>query len=432
MGLISLFGFNIKQKTMKKHITVIVTFISVTFISCQSQFKDSDIITMQEKEIALKKVVIKLKKSGYAFNEAFQDIEERFAKNKHIIDTTTTIGSFATSVNTVLYSYKISHLWINTPNRLAIRKNKSDINIGANLIKTKEGFFVTRIVKNGVADKGGIQPGDVLLRKNDRLITSRSQLKGKTSEQSTILLKRNDSSIVRNINYFKHRLFSKDTLSFINKDIALITVNTFIKGVYNRDHIEAMFTEAADAKKIVLDLRSNGGGASSNVQHLLSMIIPTDSVCQYSVYREDHDAFFKRNKRVPNSIKELVGFKSRKLKPKRGWLHWNPKIYKGEIMVIIDGRSGSGGDIFPICVQDVKRGEIIGSRSLGMVLYGDHYNLNKGMGLIYPTGESMRLNGTKLEGNPCIPDIEFSREETANDDFIHEFLKTYKSDISFN
>jgi len=411
---------------MKKYIALTITLISITFVSCQSNHKDNDIIIKQEKEIAIKKIANKLKKSGYAFNETFQDIEERFAKNKHIIDTTTTIKTFVSSVKTVLYSYNISHLWVNAPDRIAVRKNKSDVNIGANLIETKEGFFVTRIVKNGVADIGGIQPGDVLLRKNDHLITSRLQLKGKTSEQSTILLKRNDSSIVRNINYFKHRSFSKDTLSFINKDIALITVNSFRTGVYDRDHIEAMFTEAAAAKKIVLDLRSNGGGASSNVQHLLSMIIPTNSVCQYSVYREDHDAFFKRNKRVPNSIKELVGFKSRTFKPKRGWLRWNPKIYEGEIMVIIDGRSGSGGDIFPTCVQDVKRGKIIGSRSLGMVLYGDHYSLNKGMELIYPTGESMRLNGTKLEGNPCIPDIEFSREETASDDFIINFIKTHR------
>ena len=417
---------------MKKYITVIVTLISITFISCQSKFKDSDIITTQEKEMALKKVADKLKKSGYAFDQTFQDIEERFASNKHIIDTTATIGSFVTVTRKVLDSYNLSHLWINTPDQMSTRKKGAEINIGANFIKTKEGFFITRVVKNGVADKGGIKRGDLLLHKNNRLITSSVQLKGKVSEKSTLDIKRNDCTITRNINYFKHRLFSKDTLSFINKDIALITINSFRKGVYSKDHIEELFSKAINTKKIVLDLRSNGGGASSNVRHLLSMIIPSSKTCQYFIYREDHDKFLKRYGHSPNTIRELVNFRGNRFTPKRSWLNWNPKIYKGEIMVIIDERSGSGADIFPICVQDTKRGLVIGRKSLGMVLFGDRISLNKGMSLLYPTGEAMRLNGTNLEGNPCIPDIEFSREETANDNFIYEFLKTYKSGTSFN
>lgn len=48
------------------------------------------------------------------------------------------------------------------------------------------------------------------------------------------------------------------------------------------------------------------------------------------------------------------------------------------------------------------------------------------MPLLYPTGEFMRLRETKLESNPCIPDIEFSREETANTLFMDDFIKNYK------
>ncbi|AXT19666.1 hypothetical protein D7030_09625 [Flavobacteriaceae bacterium AU392] len=412
---------------MKKYISIIIALVSVALTSCQPNFKDNDSITEQEKEIAIKKIANKLKKSGYAFNETFLDIEERFAKSKHIIDTTTTIKSFTSSINKILYSYKVSHLWVNSPDRLTIRKNGSDINIGANFIRIKEGYFISRIVKDGVADKGGLKPGDILLRKNDSLITSSLQLKGKASEQSEILLKRADSILTKNILYFKHQLFSKDTLSFINKDIALITVNTFRKGVYDRDYIEAMFLKAQNTKKIVLDLRSNGGGNVNNVRHLLSMIIPTETICQYFVYRKHHNAFFKKYMSSPNSMKELVDFKGKKFTPKRSWLSWDPEIYTGEIIVIIDERVGSGGEIFSISVQDVKRGKIIGKESLGMVLFANDYNLNKGMNLNYPFGEAIRLNGINLEGNPCIPDIEFSREETANNNFIIDFIKNYKS-----
>lgn len=48
------------------------------------------------------------------------------------------------------------------------------------------------------------------------------------------------------------------------------------------------------------------------------------------------------------------------------------------------------------------------------------------MSFLYPTREFMRLGGTKLENNPCIPDVEFAREETANTLFMDDFIKNYK------
>ncbi|MDY8137954.1 S41 family peptidase [Aquimarina sp. 2201CG5-10] len=400
-----------------------ILLLFVTTVSCQKTHSDDEFITTQEKNIALKKIIRKLKKSGYAFNETFQDIKERIETNRHIIDTTVTIGSFVTVINDVLSTYNLSHLRVNTPDQMSARKKSENISLGANFSKTNDGYFVTRIVKGGVADSAGIRPGDFLIRKNEHLITSLAQLKGKLFEESRFSIKRDNQVFNRTITYFKHELFSKDTLHYISDDIAVITINTFRKKEYDRDLIASLFSKARTSKRIVLDLRSNGGGASSNVKHLLSMIIPEDTACQYFVHRSDHDAFFEKYKRFPATLKELVAYRGRVFDPLS--LGWGEEIYKGEIMVMIDERSGSGGDVFPICIQDVKRGVVIGNRSLGMVLAGDRSNLNLGMSFLYPTGEFMRLGGTKLESNPCIPDVEFSREETANTSFMHDFIKTY-------
>lgn len=408
---------------MNKFIRISILLLFITTVSCQQAYKDNDPLTTQEKSTAIKKIIKKLQKSGYAFNETFQDIKDRVDEHREIIDTTTTIGSFVSVINNILDTYHLSHLRVNSPNQMLARKKGENIALGANVSKIEEGYFITRIVKDGVADRAGIQPGDILIQKNSHLITSSAQLKGTLSEQSQFSLQRDNHILDKTVSYFKHQLFSTDTLRYITDNIAVITVNTFRKGVYDRDHIESLFSQAHTSKRIILDLRSNGGGASSNVRHLLSMIIPDDTVCQYFVHRSDHNAFYKKYKRFPNTIKELVSYKGRSFEPLS--LGWGEDIYEGEIMVMIDGRSGSGGDVFPICVQDVKRGIIIGSKSLGMVLAGDRTHLNLGMSFLYPTGEFMRLGGTKLESNPCIPDVEFSKEETANTLFMDDFIKTY-------
>ncbi|WP_394748078.1 S41 family peptidase [Spongiimicrobium salis] len=391
-------------------------------VSCQQRFRDADAISKEEKEVVLKQLSKKLKKSGYAFNQTFQDIEDRIARHKSYIDTTTHIGSFVKTMKAVLNEYNLSHLWINTPDEMFVRKQGLGVNLGANVTKTNKGYFVTRIVQGGVADQAGMRTGDILLLKNGHPIPSSRQLRGKISEKSVISLIRGGIQKEVKVRYFKHPLFSMDTLYFLNQSTAVIKVHTFRKGVYDRDYIASLFAKAQHAERIVLDLRSNGGGLDTNVRHLLSMILPSDRVCQYFVYRKDHNAFVNKFGRFPYTIKELIAYRGREFTPK---YRWNATLYQGEIMVLIDERSGSGADIFPICVQDTKRGLIVGTKSLGMVLHGDRMGLEKGMTLMYPNGESVRLNGIKLEGNGCVPDIKLSREKTANDRFIHELVSSY-------
>lgn len=197
----------------------------------------------------------------------------------------------------------------------------------------------------------GIQWGDLLIRENNDSITSSAKLKHSLNTITTIQLKRRNKIINLKVKYFEHPIFSEDSLYWLNDEIAVITVNSFRNDAYDKAAIESMFSVANQSKKIVVDLRSNGGGASSNLRHLLSMIIPADAVCQYFVYRDDHEGFVKKFNRRPHSFKELIDYKERALKP--AFRFWWKKRYQGEIIVIIDENSGSGADIFPVCVYKI-------------------------------------------------------------------------------
>ncbi|WP_109301378.1 S41 family peptidase [Aquimarina sp. AU474] len=407
---------------MNKINWIIIIFTFITCLSCNGiKYYDSYKITAKEKAIALKKIAKTLRDDGYAFNQTFDDIDLRLAAYQDLIDTTTTIGSFVSSLKPVFESYGVSHLRIRTPNQVTNRQKGTHVGIGASLVRTDTGYFVSRIVKNGVADLAGIKAGDYLINEDNHPITSRRQLKHTLGKVTTIQLKRNHTHKTFKVKYFEHPIFSKDSLYWHNAEIAVISINSFRSGTYDKNHVESMFASANQAKKIVLDLRSNGGGASSNLKHLLSMIIPSNVICQYFIYRKDHEGFVKEFQRHPHSFKELVNYSKRTFKPAfRFW--WN-KRYQGDIVVIIDENSGSAADIFPACVKDLKRGTIIGKKSIGHVLFGEVKTLNMGMDLLYPHGEAVRLNKTiNLEGHGCKPDIVFSREKTANTAFIYQFI----------
>ena len=283
---------------------------------------------------------------------------------------------------------------------------------------------MTRTTKNGVADRNGIYPGDIIYAKNGGSVQSSIQLKGKILEEVNLSIRRGDYTIEKKIKYFSHPPFSKDTIYYINNEMAVITINTFRSNVYDRKLVESLFSAAKQAKRIIIDLRSNSGGYSGNVQHLLSMVVPHNTTCQYYVHREDYDKFYRKKKRDPSTLLELALFAGQSFVPLK--LSKGMEVYQGEVIVLIDERSGSGGDVFPASIQDIKRGLIVGSKSAGRVLAGDSYDLPKGMILFYPTGESIRLDGTRLEGNGCIPDIRLEREKIADTQYVMDYLESYE------
>lgn len=405
-----------------------IFLINLIFLPLFLFSQDDQPISDSDKKVAIKKIIKKLKKSGYAYNQTFQDIDQRIKANQSNIDTTSTIETFVLTVNTVFESYGLSHLWVWTPEDMNSRISNSTVDIGASLTSTEKGYFVSRVTEAGVADKGGIRPGDYLTQKYGKDLISRNQLRGIEGEKANISLLRGNERMQINIEYFAHRPFSRSSVYSPDNKTAIITVPTFRFNVYNRDRIESLFDEARSAERIIIDLRSNGGGFSGNVQHLLSMIIPSSTVCQYFVHREDHDKFYRKHNRSPNSLNELTDFAGRTFTPLK--VKDPSKVYNGEVIVLIDERSGSAGEVFPSCVQDIERGIVVGNVSVGKVLSGDDYALVLGMTLFYPTGESLRLNGERLEGNGCIPDIKMTREETANTEHVLDYLSSY--DIQSN
>ena len=66
----------------------------------------------------------------------------------------------------------------------------------------------------------------------------------------------------------------KETLTWEGDDTAVLRIYTFSAG-YSRENLETLVTEASKkAKYLILDLRSNGGGAVNNLNHLLSLLLP--------------------------------------------------------------------------------------------------------------------------------------------------------------
>jgi C-terminal processing protease CtpA/Prc len=148
--------------------------------------------------------------------------------------------------------------------------------------------------------------------------------------------------------------------------------------------VDEMMDKARKRKALILDLRGNGGGSEETLLRLIGNFI-------------DHDVTvgeLKRRKETKPLIAKTRG----------------DNIFKGQLVVLIDSRSGSASEVFSRVMQLEKRALIIGDRSAGAVMRSRSYGHHIGTEVVVYYGTSVTdadvimSDGVSLEGVGVTPD----------------------------
>ncbi|HNQ44444.1 MAG TPA: S41 family peptidase, partial [Candidatus Cloacimonadota bacterium] len=140
--------------------------------------------------------------------------------------------------------------------------------------------------------------------------------------------------------------------------------NTFVRDVFCDNH---------DKEALVIDVRGNVGG---RIHDMLITLLAKQTYA-YSTSRR-----YSREKR-PEPLRTID----------------KPTI------VLVDERSFSDGEIFPIVYQEVGLGKVVGMPSSGAVIGTWEYTLVDGSSMRMPGSGWYKLDGTNMEGTGAMPDI---------------------------
>ncbi|MDT5063510.1 MAG: hypothetical protein QOH63_3969 [Acidobacteriota bacterium] len=150
------------------------------------------------------------------------------------------------------------------------------------------------------------------------------------------------------------------------------------------DHMDAIMGRARKFKTLVLDLRGNGGGYQVTLERLAG-------------YFFDHDV----------KIADLKGRKE--MKPILAKTRAD-KVFKGQLIVLVDSESASAAELFARIIQLEKRGIIIGDHTAGAVMTAKDYDHQVGIGNTLYFGTSVTIadvimpDGKSLESVGVTPD----------------------------
>jgi carboxyl-terminal processing protease len=238
---------------------------------------------------------------------------------------------------------------------------------------------VLYVVPNGPSDQAGLRIGDKILKVNDSSIVSktlpskaiRALIRGKGGTSVKISVLRGNTMQYYQVKRGRIPLPSLDASYIINPGTGYIRLNKFSETTF-REFMQAMDSlQKKGMKKLVLDLRGNGGGFVSQAVNIADEFLDGDKMIVYTQgtniprqeYRAKKDGVFE----------------------------------KGSLVVLVDEFTASASEILAGALQDWDRATIIGRRTFGKGLVQEPYNLSDGSSIRLTVARYFTPSGRSIQ-----------------------------------
>lgn len=341
--------------------------------------------------------------------------DEFIKSQQEAIDKANTDAEFAEAVRAAMSKFGISHMVLITPQAARARVERRAVGIGINIQPQDDGILVTNVFPESPAAEAGLQPGDLIVEANGKPITAQTSLTGDEGTTVEIKVKRPNGKVdAMKLTRRKFNNVRPDTLTWVNDETAVLKVHTFDLA-YDRKKIDEHMKAARKAKNLVLDLRSNGGGAVVNMLHLLGYFVPMDEPFGIFINKAMVKRFVDTTGGSPTELRKIA------MSQQSGWLRplrAEGGMFAGNVAVLINGGSGSASEITAQAIKELRDAPVVGSKSAGAVLVSTMAQVTNGWMLQFPLSDYMSAQGVRLEGNGIVPDIDaamprFGEPDTA-------------------
>jgi carboxyl-terminal processing protease len=234
--------------------------------------------------------------------------------------------------------------------------------IGVQFFMYNDSIAVTKVLKGGPSEKAGILSGDrILIANNDTLyskkLSSRNvvkALKGPADTKVDLRIYRKQTNAFLDIPIVRNKvpISSLEVGYMLTKDMGYLKLNRFAMTSYQEFKEKLSELQTQGAKKLVLDVRQNGGGYI----HIANQII---------------DEFLEADKLI-------VFTENNKGNIEKSYATSKGSFEDGKVYVLIDEGSASASEILAGALQDNDKGVIVGRRSFGKGLVQQQKNFGDG------------------------------------------------------
>lgn len=250
----------------------------------------------------------------------------------------------------------------------------------------RDGYIrILRTLPDNPAEKAGIKAGDIIYKIDDEEVYAlssdeiASKLRGAAGTQVKLTVVRDNAE--KSFELTRETINNVSAYVTYDGSTAIITVTRFDNNTGTLvQKIVADEFAAHNVKKVILDLRGNGGGYVSAAKDLLSLWIDGDVVLVQKTGGLTHDTTYAN----------------------RG----QARLANMPTVVLVNGTSASASEIVAGALKDYKKATVLGETTYGKGVVQTLFDLSGGSLLKVTTARWYTPNGASINGEGVTPDIE--------------------------
>lgn len=262
----------------------------------------------------------------------------------------------------------------------------SFVGIGAYVQRVEDRIIITEPIEGSPAEKAGVLAGDEVLEidglsmKGLTLDEAVALMRGPIGSQVIFTIYRSLTGETLTLTITRDEIYMKTVVQRVIDGIGYIEISSF------SDHTYQEFINAASSlyrqgiKKLIIDLRDNGGGLLDTAVAICRLLVPKGPIVHVE-YRQWSESYYS----------DLV----------------SPLFT--DIAVLVNENSASASEIMAAALQDTGVGTIIGNTTYGKGSVQRVYYLNSGGGFKLTEARYLSPNKRIIDGVGVTPDIEVDR-----------------------
>ena len=310
-----------------------------------------------------------------SLQEVLQLVQQRYV-DKIDIDSTST-----EAINDLLNTLDPHSVYIPISELMEVNEDLEGqfFGVGIEFNIFNDTVHVLAVVKDGPAEKAGVQVGDKIIKVNDSAATGskitsdlfKKWVKGPRGSSVSINLIRDNKILVKNLTRSSIPITSVDAAYLANNKVGYLRLNRFSGNTYQEFMESMQKLKDKGMESLILDLRDNGGGILEEAVDIVDEFVGGDQLLVYTM-GNNH--------------------------PKKEYKAKRKGIFEtGKITVLINEGSASASEIIAGALQDLDRANIIGRRSFGKGLVQEQYTLSDGSALRLTTARYYTPLGRSIQ-----------------------------------
>lgn len=262
--------------------------------------------------------------------------------------------------------------------------------IGAYINRDEAGNAVLTVMRDRPAARAGVQDGDILLAVDDRAITPEmtveeivTLIRGQVGTRVTLRLQRKGQETPLVITVVRARIETPSVeWQVLDKENHIGYLRISIFGEQTARELRSGLAELADqgVRRLVLDLRGNGGGLVEAAVEVASQFLRDGQVLR-EIKRGGQERFYP--------VK-------RSSSPALDW----------ELVLLVDGGTASASEIVAGALRDYRRATLIGEKTFGKGSVQEVHELSDGSSLHVTVARWLTPERHPIDQQGIEPDIQ--------------------------